>query len=680
MIASRVSTSFLLLNLILSATTLAWSVELSSISGTVVNADQQPIPNAQVFLEQDLLSPLSRVTTDASGQFTFSNILPGTVGIVAYTPGLAFNGFTTTLGTGDIRSNNTIVLAQAGEVKGRVIARKKKGVSKAQITKVLLRKSKVVIPFSKLSSFGFQPPMTNEKGEFTVRHVPVGEVLALKVRHAEHAQGTADKIAVGEEKAEVVLSPGVLISGTIQSAEKRGIVPNTHIIFRNVNPPRNTVITKSGADGVYYLRLKPGDYIYESIGASYTSVSKPRIVVTGEMATETINLFVAPIVTINGKVMDAQTGEGISGARVRLETGGKINSFAVTGQGGDYSFSAPAGTATVRLWETPGYIPPKKTAYKIPVKVGEIPPLPTYFLLPLPTYSLAVVDAQQQQPVSQAVVQVLDPPQIGWRTTNEKGMTEISLSSMPKSGNVIGFVEHPSLPEGAAFTIPAKNAQDAIIQLLPQRPIKGRVVNAQGKGLSGWTVSCQIAQENSNDSITLWNVLSDSDGNFQHPSGLENIPLIYSATLKDEDGLQTSTPNMYTLHKNASSTIPDIMANANSSADSFVGDKFPWKELSGNSVAALSQANTLRVVIFAPGQQATIVQESLEQQQAILQKMNIQIALVISDDHRLSSESIAVCTGESPGHANVYVVSKDNRVLSESLDMPTVSLLRSLSN
>ena len=653
----------------------AWGDDLSRISGHIVGEDHAPIPNAQVFLEQGLLFPVERVVSNEEGYFEFTQVLPGTVGIIAHSPGLAFNGFSLILGTGDIRDDNTIVLSAAGQLTGKVINSRKKPVAKAYITHALLQNAKVVIPFRKLRNFGIAIPISDEKGHFIVNELPLTESVALKISHAKYAQGMAAGLSVGEANEAIVLSEGVLVSGTIRTSDTNSVVPNAAIIFRNNHPPRDTAIARSREDGVYLFRLNPGDYTYESVSSRHTSTIKEQIIITGHQSTEEINLTVAPKVMIKGKVLDAVTSQGIAGARIRLETNGKLNAIATTGAQGLYSFSAPAGEVTLRFLQAPGYLPPPIPSFAMPLTAGKVPPTPTFWLTKLPTYSLAVVDAQQQ-PVDQAVVHVLNPLQLGWRRTNAQGMVDISLGSMPKGGRVIGYVEHSTGSAGAAFSIEAKDAQDAIVQLIPQHTIKGRVVNTMGEGLAGWTVSCQITQDASTTPVTLWNTVTDSTGEFHHPGVMEGVPLLYSASHEHEGSLHLSAPAVFTLEVDSTDILPDLIVQEGESGKTLIAKKFPWRTLSGDGLDEISNWKGERIVLFVPSRRVASVLESFEHQQEILESFNKRLVIVFNASTAKIESTIPLFTGSAPASAKVYIVSEDNRVVAESNRLPTLSHIR----
>ena len=78
-----------------------------------------------------------------------------------------------------------------------------------------------------------------------------------------------------------------------------------------------------------------------------------------------------------------------------------------------------------------------------------------------------------------------------------------------------------------------------------------------------------------------------------------------------------------------------------------------------------------------PKQSAELIMDSFEQQQALIQTTNKRLVLVLDTENSLSSESIALCIGESPTDASVFIVDAENHVISESFDLPTHSLIRS---
>ena len=60
--------------------------------------------------------------------------------------------------------------------------------------------------------------------------------------------------------------------------------------------------------------------------------------------------------TINGKILDSGTGEGLPGATVRLYSGANLVWQAIANQDGYFQYSGPAGITDIVISST-GYIP-----------------------------------------------------------------------------------------------------------------------------------------------------------------------------------------------------------------------------------------------------------------------------------------------------------------------------------
>ena len=134
---------------------------------------------------------------------------------------------------------------------------------------------------------------------------------------------------------------------------------------------------------------------------------------------------------------------------------------------------------------------------------------------------------------------------------------------------------------------------------------------------------------------------------------------------------------LYTLSGNEAATLADIVVNDDVSGETIIGKKFPWRSLKGKDVDSISAWSGERIVVFMPKQSAELIMDSFEQQQALIQTTNKRLVLVLDTENSLSSESIALCIGESPTDASVFIVDAENHVISESFDLPTHSLIRS---
>lgn len=686
---SRYSTLFLILMLgtfLLSSGITAHAQSLARISGTVIDhATGNPVAGAQVFIEQGLTLPIEMITADARGRYDFPDVLLGMISVFAYADGYAFGGFSIQANSGGIYENQIIPLKPPSTISGSVSEMRGKAVSDALVTRILLvdgdarnpDSRKASIPFTKIQRYGFQVPATDSRGRFVINLLPQGETGYIKIDHPKFAQQVASEISIGSSNTEIEVTPGVMVSGTVLTRDSRSPVPNAPIVFRNSLPPRDTTITQAGSDGVYLLRLRPGAYTYESFGSTYATVNKPQIVVTGERLTQQIDLTVAGKGSIHGKVMDAVTGDGVPDAQLVLETDGFAYKIESTDANGEYFFDAPEGQCTIRYWRAGGYLPPPTAGFALALESGQSESVPTFWLKAVPSYSLEIVDADEES-VPGALVQILQPEQIGWRVADENGLVVIAMAVVPENGVVIGLVDHPENKTGALFMIDASRAEDAIVQLMPLRSVQGRVTDENGKALAGKLVSGDVGHASLTEPVPVWKTITNTDGEFRYSGVVDGLTMLYSVFAQDPTDSIPVTPTLYAATGPDPAIVPTLTLSAGESESTLIGDRFSWRryrKVDGSGARAESNDFQTQVVVFAKSARAAMLLDSLEIAQEYLNPLRKQFVLIVDDPSGLSSEHIPIHTGTSPTSAEIYIV-VDETVIAETTGFPTYAMVR----
>lgn len=670
---------------VISFATTSSAASLARVSGTILDqSNGKLLPGVQVFIEQGLTRPIRVTQSDANGYYEFPDVIPGTIGIFAYADGFSFGGFSILTSAGDDHKNQSIVLKKSSTISGQIIGSRRKPIADANIIRVLLvdgdlsnpGAKKFSIPFSKIRRFGFQVPTSDSKGNFSINRLPVDETAFIKVTHTKFAQQISSPTKVGASATKITLSQGVGILGSVLSRDNKKPVPNAPIIFRNILPPKDTTITRTGADGAYALRLRPGAYTYESVGSNFTSVTKPQVLVSGEFLTQQIDLIVAGKGTITGKVLDPIDEDPVVGASIVLETNGKAYKVTQTNASGEYSFAAPEGECSVKFWRAPGYTHSTPPGYSFSLMPGKTKTLLPLWLTPIPSYSLEVID-ENRGPVIGAIVHVLHPKQIGWRGTDENGLVEISMAAPPENGIVIGYVDHPTDHIGALFVIDSTRADDAIVQLAPLHAVQGRAVDNKNNALVGQTISCEIGHSNLSAPVSIWKLVTGPNGNFQHPGVVEGTSLIYTATSPTNTDNQVASPTFFTTTGSTVAILPALTVPDGTPGTSLIGKSFPWRRFK-KVKGSRSDHNQSRpkVVVFAEPARAKMMLKTLETSQQYLDKIGKQFVLIADAAATLTSSTIPLYQGTPPTSADVYVISNDNKVMLESIEIPTYSAIR----
>lgn len=356
---------------------------LATLAGQVVGPSGAPVEHARVFLEPGLAGALVEQRTDGAGRFRFDSIAPGAAGVFAWVDGFGFAGQHFNLAVDTTAENLVLRMRPAVQLEGRVVDPGGAPVAGARVTRAaLLGESQVGIPLAKLEPFGFAVPVSGEDGRFSIPNLPEGGRVALKVAHPAFAQEGVPELPADARDAKVTLHPGVLVQGTVLTRGQGLAVAGAAVIIRNAQPPHDTAVTRSGGQGQFNIRLKPGVYLCQATSTHHQSPGWSELAVTGETAVTGVRLTVAGMGAISGTVKDAVTGAPIEGVRLSLETQGRPAAVTRTGPSGAFRFNAAEGANTVRLHPAAGYNPPVNNAWQIMVTEGQTFELPGLWFAP----------------------------------------------------------------------------------------------------------------------------------------------------------------------------------------------------------------------------------------------------------------------------------------------------------
>ncbi len=653
---------------------------LAKIEGTVRDSHGQPIANAKVFLEAGLDGPLSVTQTNVSGAFNFTGVLPGVVGVFAYAPGYALDGHSASLAI-DAAETLDLVLPEPGTLAGIVQDEKAQPIAGARITRVGIQgASKVGIPFAKLAEHGLAAPPTDARGAFTLALLPEGAEVAIKVAHPQYAQA-APILRVGRRDAHITLTRGVLVTGTVAARGRDATVPNATLLFRNAEPPHDTVVTRSQADGSYAIRLTPGPWLYGASGPSFSTANFQRVLISPDYPNQRIVLQVAATAPLHGKVRDAKSGNAVPGARVVLVSAGVPAAKAVSGPTGAYELTATEGEIVVQLESAPGYLLPPEPALRFTVQPGKATDVPTFWVAPLPKYSLEVIDAAEK-PVAGAIVRVFFPEQFGWYATDANGLVELSFASLQANGTVVGMVEDPAGSNAAIFAITRERSTDAIVQLMPITSLAGRVVNEKKSGVAGLFVEARTTLDGLGQPVTLWRTFSANDGTLHWPMIVPGTPLAVFATTLPTAEAPALTGESAALVPQPGEIADMGIISVPGAADgrSALGRKYPWykhKVLCGQLPADAEHHPA--ILVHASAAQAGIMADALAQAQRLLQRPDLVFAVVVTQDLPCADAAVPILRGESPSGDYTFVVNADGEVALECIGLPPVVAINAVA-
>lgn len=654
---------------------------MSVIAGRVTDASGQPIAGSRVFMEPGIGGVLREAIPTADGTFRFDNVPAEGVGVFAIAPGHGFGGTHLNVTVADEILNVSIALRQADSITGRITNHKGAALAGARITRIaVLDDSKVGIPLAKLTAFGYEEPVTNDRGQFTIPNLPRGAKVAIKAGHPQYAQEAISEVSVGESNLRITMDPGVLVNGNALSRDGKSPVTGASILFRSTQPPHDTVITTTDYQGAFMVRLKPGEYLYQAAGIGRLSPGWERLEVTAAREVPPLRLTVAATGVVHGVVRGAVSGAPIQGARLEIESNGSKAALLRTGPSGAFRATIAEGESLIRLESPPGYLPPTDPATRFHVAGGAEMELPGMWLRPIPTFMLHVLDEDGDTPRPGAVITLLRPRQFGWRVADAMGLVEIRVANLPEDRRIIGIVEDPREPLGALFALHLDDVQGARVQLLRLASVRGRVVNARGRGLEGLLVGGIFPGELIDHDLLLWQRLTGKDGHFSWESIVPGTPQRCVAIASDN----TSTESMIlNPAPGEAQDVGNVVLRDGKSASSLVGKPLRWRDLpqlGGPSVDRRASENRPAMVVYCDEEQAEIVLEGLGVISDILGNPNLQIVLVVNGRFAPRETPIPVFNGVPPNAATTFLLDASGRAVLETIGLPPLTALRKLQS
>ena len=655
----------------------------STLAGRVVLPDGSAASGARVFIEMGLGGTLVESLADGDGGFHFDDVRPGrAIGVFAIQPGHGFGGCSVDLAIAEDVPGIEIRLAPAGGIGGRVVNHEGAPVAGARVTRAALPASKISIPFAKLGQYGFDEPQSDADGFFSVPMLPGGAAVDLKVIHPEYAQEAAAGIAVGERNARVMMYRGVVVTGNVLTRGGNRPVANANVIISKSDPPRDTVAAKSGGDGSFTVRLKPGAYHFAALADSSRTQVGQRMLIGGESPNATIALYVAGSGKIRGAVKDAATDRPIAGARITLEVGGLLSDIAVTGPTGEYELIATDGESVVGLESAPGYATPPDRALRVTVTEGGMVNMPAFFLATIPTYTVAI-EGEDGSPVPGAVVSILRPQQFGWRFADAQGRAIIELASMPVDGIAVGLAEHPNSPRGAIFSLDrAANHTVPVVKLLPLTAIQGRAVDDKGAAIAGAVVDGRTKPENIADTLILWRTLSGPDGTFRWNGVVPHLPQYCVASTPGTSG--TESPSgasaSFITDFDPVENVGNVVVPQGADSPSLIGERLKWFDapsLCGDPVDTKGQRGHPVLAVYCSADEAAYLCEAMSEAVKHEPLSRIAVVLITAGPVECGETLFPILKGTPPGAARTYLINGAGDVVLETFGMPPLHAIQS---
>ncbi len=310
-----------------------------SITGQVTDAmTAAPVSGATVSYLSGGVTVTA--TADSHGNYTLSNVPPGSYVVTVAATGYSSQSQTLTVTSNVATVGNFALAPQPGSIAGQVTdSSSGRGISGATVTFTV---GSVTTSAT-----------TDGNGNYLFSNVTEGSYSLTASAPGYVSQTASVAVAAGAAVTHnfaLPLIPGTIIGTVTDAATGAGIAGATV----SYTLTGTTTTATSDGNGNYTLtNVPPGTYTLTASAAGYSSQSQAVTVATNATTTQNFSLVVLPG-AITGAVKDSQTGAGIGGAIVSYIAGG-ITTSVLADPGGHYTLAnVPPGTYTVTATAT-GY-------------------------------------------------------------------------------------------------------------------------------------------------------------------------------------------------------------------------------------------------------------------------------------------------------------------------------------
>ena len=261
--------------------------------------------------------------TDAKGNFTISNVPPGSYRLMATRPGYSFLSTTISIAPSD-PSIRAIAGTRKGHVTGMVVNERKEPVAGARLVPQASRGGGIPGMFTLASD----PTVSAPDGTFRLDVAADGEIqIEARKKGLPSAQSAPMKLAPGERKTGVVLTipSGLTVTGrvvdgdqnplsgvAVTASESRGSFGGPRRVMFGAQRQRDDELIRTADDGSFSMQLKEGTYDIRFERDGLAPKTLPAHEVKG--ASRPIEISMAPGATIHGRV----TRNGVAVPQVRV--------------------------------------------------------------------------------------------------------------------------------------------------------------------------------------------------------------------------------------------------------------------------------------------------------------------------------------------------------------------------
>ncbi|MED4452355.1 carboxypeptidase regulatory-like domain-containing protein, partial [Metabacillus fastidiosus] len=300
-----------------------------SLSGTVLNNNNEPVAGAQITVFQNNIQVASAIT-DANGNYLIPNLSPGSYVVVTTADNFITNTVSTTITNGETTVVNFSLQPLPGTLSGQITDSNGNPIAGATVS----------IQLGTGAGIAIGSTATNSNGTYTITGLAPGNYIvnasAFNFQTAVSGASISSNITTIVNLA-LAATPGS-ITGQITNAETGTPIIGANIEVRVLDSSGAVISTVlSDQSGKYLVNgLAPGPYTLIISSANFQTTAVSEIVTAGQTTAANISLNPSPG-SISGTVVNSQDGTPIGGASVNIiNSKNALITTVLTGQDGTF--------------------------------------------------------------------------------------------------------------------------------------------------------------------------------------------------------------------------------------------------------------------------------------------------------------------------------------------------------
>lgn len=560
-------------------------------SGQVVNSEGRPAASASVkafSINRDDIKPIESTRTDSDGRFELHGAGPNARAVIGLVIQGADNQMACLRDMAGTRGSQ-IKLHPAAELVVNLVDANGKPMRGLHISLAKPRGGGFETTQFPYYGIDTRDWITDDKGQAHIKPVPLGSSAVLQLDDAQYARLplTAAMVAISQPVTKsdpIPIGPASSIEGRVVASETNEPIADIPVsayfheggTVYEADAPTNT-------NGDYHISRVPAGVFDIRVRLNHeqskTWLPATKTITTGpgqDLMEQNLSLSHGAMIV--GKILESGSDRPLAGASVEARTVQARNRIYLGNSDakGEYTLRLPPGTYRLKInaARVIGSFDPTVSMGDTTVEDGK-----TYtrdFALASKSPEAAarsitghVVD-QQGQPVARASILVWNHSEAGSfvHPTASRGDGSFTISNAPDRVTLRAFA--PTAKAATAEPVEVTAGKDVVLHLAPWPTVHGRVVDSDGKPLSGAAIA--VAIEIEPRAFTFYTVgptiQTDEKGRYEAPVPLPGLRYMVYAT---ETGLAAhQSAYMPALKAGESQSQPDMILKK---ADSFVAGR-----------------------------------------------------------------------------------------------------------